>query len=151
MARTRAAAPDAAKTSAPSAGTAAKAKAPAASPPQPTAGGSPRAMTPAAALKRHIEWLEYALGAARSEETWRAGRLEKASKANRDKRAGRLAEVRDEVAELSALLQGIHDLETKAKGPRARAATTRTRARARAKPATGRRTRGAATPPASAG
>src|SRR5215212_1565257 len=36
-------------------------------------------LTPAAALKRHVEWLEFALAAARSEETYRSGRLEKAT------------------------------------------------------------------------
>src|SRR4029079_13265200 len=46
-------------------------------------------MTPEAALARHIEWLEFALAAARSEETCRAGRLEKATKRNRDRRATR--------------------------------------------------------------
>jgi hypothetical protein len=77
-------------------------------------GPSSRQMTPAAALERHIEWLEYALGAARSEETARARRLERASKKNREKRTARLAEVRDEVAELSALLDGIRDLQARA-------------------------------------
>ena len=32
------------------------------------------AITPAAALARHIEWLDFALAAARSEEAWRAAR-----------------------------------------------------------------------------
>ena len=84
-------------------------------------------MTPAAALTRHIEWLEYALGAARAEETVRADRVEKATKKNRDKRTDRLAEARDEVAELTALLAGIRDLQAKARGNRARPASPRTR------------------------
>ena len=44
---------------------------------RPTANAAPK-MTPSAALARHVEWLEFALAAARSEETWRAGRLDKA-------------------------------------------------------------------------
>src|SRR3954469_7044544 len=68
-------------------------------------------MTPSEALRRHIEWLEFALAAARSEETWRAGRLDKATKRNRDRRTTRLAEVRDEIEELSALLQAIRNLQ----------------------------------------
>ena len=71
-----------------------------------------RPMTPAAALARHLEWLEYALTAAREEEDRRRGRLDKATSKNRDKRAVRLAEVRAEVDELSALVQGIKDLQT---------------------------------------
>ena len=82
-------------------------------------------ITPAAALARHIEWLEFALAAARSEETWRAGRLEKATKKSRDKRSQRLAEVRDEIAELSALLGGIRGLQA---GTGSRPAATRRRA-----------------------
>jgi hypothetical protein len=77
-------------------------------------------MTPAAAVARHIEWLEYALGAARAEEGVRAERLEKATKKNRSRRTDRLAEVRDEIAELTVLLAGIRDLEAKARGTRAR-------------------------------
>ncbi|MEO5940348.1 MAG: hypothetical protein ABIZ72_05270, partial [Candidatus Limnocylindrales bacterium] len=37
-------------------------------------------LSPAAALARHIEWLEFALAAARSEESWRVGRLDKANR-----------------------------------------------------------------------
>ena len=70
-----------------------------------------RPMTPAAALARHLEWLEYALTAAREEEDRRRGRLDRATSKNRDKRAVRLAEVRAEVDELSALVQGIKDLQ----------------------------------------
>jgi hypothetical protein len=74
----------------------------------------PRPMAPSAALARHVEWLEFALGAAKSEETWRAARLEKATKRNRDKRSQRLDEVRDEIEELSALLTGIRALQARA-------------------------------------
>jgi hypothetical protein len=105
-------------------------------------------MTPEAALARHIEWLEFALAAARSEETWRAGRLEKATKRNRDRRATRLVEVRDEIEELSALLAAIRDLQRRSARPAATkpAATKRppakasgtTRKPATAKPATRR-------------
>ena len=73
-----------------------------------------RPMTPAAALARHLEWLEYALTAAREEEDRRRGRLDRATSKNRDKRAVRLAEVRAEVDELSALVQGIKDLQAAA-------------------------------------
>lgn len=76
-----------------------------------------RPMTPAAALARHLEWLEYALTAAREEEDRRRGRLDKATPKNRDKRAVRLAEVRAEVDELSALVQGIKDLQAAATPP----------------------------------
>src|SRR5690349_19991916 len=92
----------------------------------------PPKMTPAAALARHIEWLEYALGAARAEEGARADRVEKATKKNREKRGSRLAEARDEVGELIALLAGIRDLQAKARGARARKpAIPMTRAAAR--------------------
>ncbi len=101
-------------------------------------------MTPAAALARHVEWLEYALGAARAEETVRAGRIETATKKNRAKRSTRLAEVREEIDELTALIAGIRDLQAKARGPRAGkapAARTRTTAAkgtmARRRPAAG--------------
>jgi len=95
-------------------------------------------ITPAAALARHIEWLEFALAAARSEETWRAGRLEKATKKSRDKRALRLAEVRDEIAELTALIDGIRGLRA---GATSRSTSTSTRRRAAARPAAGARKR----------
>jgi len=58
------------------------------------------AITPALALARHVEWLDFALAAARSEETWRAARLKKATKKTLDKRTSRLAEVRDEIASI---------------------------------------------------
>ena len=99
-------------------------------------------MTPTAALKRHLEWHEYALGAASAEESYRAGRLEKATKANRDKRAARLGEVREEVEELTALLRGIRDLQARSKSS---APSKTTRAPSTSRPgrtsATGRRTR----------
>lgn len=69
------------------------------------------AMTPAAALARHVEWLDFALGAATAEERWRRERLAKATKGNRAKRTDRLAEVVAEIEELTALLTGIRDLE----------------------------------------
>ena len=81
-----------------------------------------RAMTPAAALRRHVDWLEFALAAARSEETWRAARLDKATKKNREKRMARIAEVREEIEELAALLEAIRGL--RARGARRTTATT---------------------------
>ena len=102
-------------------------------------------LTPSAALARHIDWLEYALGAARAEETVRADRVENATKKNRDKRTDRLAEARDEVAELTALLAGIRDLQAKARATRARPASPRTRVAA-AKTTTSSRRRSAAGP-----
>jgi len=79
-----------------------------------TAPGAPaRRMTPEAALGRHVEWLEFALAAARSEETWRVARLDKANKRNRDRRATRLDEVRDEIEELDALLVAIRELQAR--------------------------------------
>ena len=125
---------------------------PAAAPSQPPAGSSGTArepdaatrtsMTPAAALKRHVEWLEYALGAAFAEESYRAGRLEKATKANRDKRAARLGEVREEVEELTALLEGIRDLQARSKSSAPRKTTgARSTSRPGRTSATGRRTR----------
>ena len=74
------------------------------------------APTPAAAVARHLEWLEYALDAAREEETRRSGRLERASDKNREKRTIRLAEVTAEIRELEALLAGLRDLEARANG-----------------------------------
>jgi hypothetical protein len=92
------------------------------------------AITPGAALGRHIEWLEFALAAARSEESWRVARVEKATKKNRDKRATRLDEVRDEILELAALVDAIRGLQAKAaprtggRSAKARAAAPRKRA-----------------------
>ena len=94
------------------------------------------AITPAAALARHVEWLEFALAAARSEEAWRTGRLDKATKKSRDKRTARLADVRDEIAELAALIAGIRGLQAPT-GPRATARSTRSgKTRAGTKPRT---------------
>lgn len=42
----------------------------------------PAAMTPAAAVTRHVEWLEFALAAARDEETRRRERLGRATDKN---------------------------------------------------------------------
>ena len=70
--------------------------------------------TPEAALARHLEWLEYALAAARDEEARRTGRLERATPKNREKRTIRLAEVSAEVGELDALVRGIKALQAKA-------------------------------------
>ena len=75
---------------------------------------SPAPMTPAAALARHLEWLEYALAAARDEEERRRDRLAGATNKNRDKRTARLAEVTAEVTELAALVEGIKSLQTQA-------------------------------------
>jgi len=87
---------------------------------------------------------EYALGAASAEESYRAGRLEKATKANRDKRAARLGEVREEVEELTALLQGIRDLQARSKSSAPRRTTkTRSTSRTGRTTTTGRRTRSA--------
>jgi hypothetical protein len=71
-------------------------------------------MTPEAALARHIEWLDFALGAATAEERWRRERLAKADKGNRAKRTDRLGEVLAEIDELTALLAGIRALQTAA-------------------------------------
>lgn len=74
---------------------------------------SSRDMSPAAAVARHLAWLEDALIVAREEETRRRGRLERATDRNRDKRTVRLAEVTDEVAELEALVAGIKALQAR--------------------------------------
>lgn len=106
--------------------------------------GASLAMTPAAALARHVEWLDFALGAATAEERWRRERLAKATKGNRSKRTDRLAEVVAEIEELTALLTGIRDLERRA-GP---AAATTPRRRGRppgSKNGTGKRSASAAT------
>lgn len=78
----------------------------------PAAGNPP--MTPAAALARHVEWLDFALGAATAEEAWRRDRLAKATKRNRAKREERLAEVVGEIEELTALIAGIRSLQQRA-------------------------------------
>lgn len=72
---------------------------------------TPAAMTPVAAVARHLEWLEFALAAARDEETRRRERLGKATGKNREKRTVRLAEVTAEVRELAALVKGLKDLQ----------------------------------------
>ena len=74
---------------------------------------SPKPMSPTAAVVRHLEWLEFALAAARDEEVRRKGRLDKATDKNRDKRTVRLAEVSAEVLELAALVKGLKDLQVK--------------------------------------
>ena len=80
-----------------------------------TPGPSPkRDMTPAAALARHLEWLQHALVVAREEEARRRARLDRAKDKNREKRTARLAEVTDEVAELEALVAGIKELQARA-------------------------------------
>jgi hypothetical protein len=88
-------------------------------------------MTPTIAVTRHLEWLDYALAAARAEESWRRDRLAKASKINLAKRETRLAEVLAEIIELSALITGLRDLQ--------RGATTRTTARSRSTTSRGTR------------
>ena len=70
------------------------------------ANDDPVAMTPVAAVVRHVEWLEFALAAARDEEARRRERLGRATDKNREKRTVRLAEVTAEVRELGALVQG---------------------------------------------
>jgi hypothetical protein len=68
-------------------------------------------MTPTIAVTRHLEWLDYALAAARAEESWRRDRLAKATKSNLAKRETRLAEVLAEIVELSALITGLRGLQ----------------------------------------
>ena len=104
------------------------------------------AITPALALARHVEWLDFALAAARSEETWRAARLKKATKKTLDKRTSRLAEVRDEIAELAALIQAIRGIKSGA-APRSTTGAAKPRAAGAARPrATGPRKRTPAAP-----
>jgi len=92
---------------------------------------SPKPMTPTAAVARHLEWLEYALAAARDEQVRRQGRLDKATPKNRDKRVIRLAEVSAEVVELAALVTGLKGLQTKSAAPaRKPRATSRATAKA---------------------
>jgi DNA-binding protein HU-beta len=85
---------------------------------------TPKPMTPTAAVARHIEWLEYALAAARDEEVRRQGRLDKASTKNREKRVIRLAEVRAEVVELAALVTGLKGIQAKTAAPARKRSTT---------------------------
>jgi hypothetical protein len=111
---------------------------------RPAASGG--AITPAVALARHVEWLDFALAAARSEETWRAARLKKATKKTLDKRTSRLAEVRDEIAELAALILAIRGLKTGAAARSASGATKPRAARAAKPRAAGVRKRTTAAP-----
>jgi hypothetical protein len=106
-----------------------------------------RPITPTIALARHLEWLEYALGAARAEEGWRRTRLGKASKGNLDKRETRLADVVAEIAELSALILGLRDLQRRAasKSTSGRPSAPRTRS------STGTASRSRRTTPTGAG
>ena len=90
-----------------------------------------RSMTPAAARARHLALLEYALNAARAEEAVRAVRLTKATKKNREKRSTRLLEVRDEIAELTVLLQGIRELQARSRPPAGKRTTAAPRPRAK--------------------
>jgi hypothetical protein len=94
---------------------------------------NPKAMTPTAAVARHLEWLEFALAAARDEEVRRQGRVERATDKNRQKRTVRLAEVTAEVRELAALVSGLKDLQAKATRSGS-AAAGRSRASTAAKP-----------------
>jgi hypothetical protein len=100
------------------------------------------AMTPVAAVARHLEWLEFALAAARDEETRRRERLGKATDKNREKRTVRLAEVTAEVRELAALVQGLRALRAPAP---ARRRTTRTATKSTTKPTPRRRAKPKAT------
>lgn len=98
---------------------------------------NPKPMTPTAAVARHLEWLEFALAAARDEEVRRQGRVERATDKNRQKRTVRLAEVTAEVRELAALVTGLKDLQSKATRTATRSASAaagRTRSSAAAKP-----------------
>ncbi len=95
------------------------------------------AMTPVAAVARHLEWLEFALAAARDEETRRRERLGKATNKNREKRTVRLAEVTAEVRELAALVTGLKSL--KAPGSPSIRRARRTAAKSTAKPTPRRR------------
>ena len=93
---------------------------------------SPKPMSPTAAVARHLEWLEFALAAARDEEARRKGRLDKATSKNRDKRTVRLAEVSAEVVELSALVTGLKSL--RGPGAAAKKAAAKPRGSAASKP-----------------
>jgi hypothetical protein len=116
----------------------------------PMATDSPKPMSPTTAVVRHLEWLEFALVAARDEELRRRGRLDRATDKNREKRIVRLAEVTAEVLELAALVKGIKDLQAGTAGPaRKPRATKRPSGTIRRNPgATTRGTAGAAVAPA---
>lgn len=119
------------------------------------ANAEPKPTAPAAAVARHLEWLEYALKAAREEETRRKGRLDRATDKNRDKRTVRLAEVRAEVRELDALVVGIRALSARPVAATRRASSRATTAKAptkrltQAKPRTSTRGRPKAAPASS--
>jgi hypothetical protein len=97
------------------------------------------AMTPVAAVVRHLEWLEFALAAARDEETRRRERLGRATDKNRDRRTVRLAEVSAEVRELGALVKGLKELQSRPGA--SRAASSRSGARSTGKAKAARATR----------
>ena len=109
----------------------------------------PVAMTPAAAVLRHVEWLEFALAAARDEETRRRERLARASDKNREKRTVRLAEVTAEVRELGALVDGLKNLQARPAAA-SRATGPRRRSKATARKSTGRPKAAASSRPAAA-
>jgi hypothetical protein len=90
-------------------------------------------ISPTDALARHLDWLDFALGAAKSEESWRKDRLAKATKKNRAKREARLTDVTAEIEELTALLAGIRELKA-----RPARSTPRATATGRRKPSSGR-------------
>jgi hypothetical protein len=104
---------------------------------------SPKPMSPTAAVARHLEWLEFALAAARDEEARRKGRLDKATSKNRDKRTVRLAEVSAEVVELSALVTGLKSLRGPASAAKKAAAKPRASAAAKPRAASASRPRAA--------
>jgi len=118
----------------------------------------PVAMTPVAAVVRHVEWLEFALAAARDEETRRRERLAQATDKNREKRTVRLVEVTAEVRELGALVQGLKNLQarpaaaSRPAGTRRRSKASAPKSRASSKTAAGARpaAAAAATRPAAA-
>ena len=110
----------------------------------------PAAMTPAAAVTRHVEWLEFALAAARDEETLRRERLGRATDKNREKRTIRLAEVTAEVRELAALVQGLNGLQTKRPTASRPAAARRRKAASAAKRTPASKLAAASAPPAAA-
>jgi len=102
------------------------------------------AMTPVAAVVRHVEWLEFALAAARDEETRRRERLAQATDKNREKRTVRLAEVTAEVRELGALVQGLKNLQARPAATRRRSKAAAAKSRASSKTAAAKRPAAAA-------
>ena len=101
--------------------------------PAPSATPAAPGISPTDALARHLDWLDFALGAAKSEESWRKERLAKATKKNRAKREARLTDVTAEIEELTALLAGIRELKA-----RPARSTPRATATGRRKPSSGR-------------